>query len=296
MNIFDVFTNPSMMHAAAVHMPIVLAMTGFLLVLASAIFDGSRTLRYITIINYVMLLGSVQYGITTGEEARAVVPNTLPQGIWDLVDAHEQMALRLRIFAFATLVFALFTLVPHVEFRKGMLLLTGAMAFVVALIVGATAHYGGILVYEHGVGTELVRMHPELLESETPEEDLVPIQEIDPVAASQIDFATQVWPIIDRRCLSCHEGPDADGGYDMSSIEAMSLPGEKAGPGIVPGEPDESAMILYIRGVLTPRMPHKEPPMNPDELHVLRAWIAAGARAMPAPPEPEGPAFDPFGG
>jgi len=63
----------------------------------------------------------------------------------------------------------------------------------------------------------------------------------------------------------------------MSTVPLMFLAGQKAGPGIVAGEPDESSIVQYIRGILQPRMPRRKPAMDEDLLHTIRLWIAAGA-------------------
>ena len=329
MNIFDVLNQPSMLHSAAVHMPIALAMLNLLLIIATAIFERSSALRYVTLAAHVLLLASVQYGITTGDAARELVPNTLTQEVWDVLDHHEAMALRVRLASVFTLVFVALVLIPHAEWRKGMLLVAGVGAFITILLVSTTAHYGGHLVYAYGVGTPVMHQPEQTaavppvestpgeapadpaevvdpLSGTTPEpaaeEELVPVREIDMEQAKTVDFQRDVWPIIDFACADCHKPEKLDGGLDLTTIENMMKAGEKAGPAVIPGDPDASAMIQYIRGELKPRMPHKEPPMNPDDLHMLRMWIAAGAtpeaavEAAPGEVPGQEGVFDPFGG
>ena len=302
MNIFDVLSHPPMMHAAVVHLPIVLALTGFALLLACGVFEDNNTLRYLAVINFAVLAAATQYAIMSGEWSRAEVPNTQPQAVWDLIDAHDAMAHRVRIMALITLVFVVLALVPHREFRTGMLLLSGLGSFVTILLVTSTAHYGGMLVYNLGVGTALLH------EGGAPttaggEEALLPVREFSEEEARLVDYRSQVRPLFEQSCVECHKGPTPDGGYDMTSIDNMLRAGEKGGPGVVPGAPDESSIVRYIRGEMQPRMPHKEPPLDPEQLHLIRMWIAAGA--LPAPEgtpveeipaeEAPAPAFDPFG-
>lgn len=111
----------------------------------------------------------------------------------------------------------------------------------------------------------------------------LPVREIDLAAARTVVFSRDIWPIFDRQCLDCHSAPHPDGDYDMTTRELMLLPGAKAGAGVIPGDPDNSSIVQYIRGVLKPRMPHKSDPLTEDELHAIRQWIAAGAEvdAMP---------------
>ena len=52
--------------------------------------------------------------------------------------------------------------------------------------------------------------------------------------------------------------------------------GGDSGSPLVPGKPDESPFILQIEGRAKPKMPPKKD-LPPDEVAVLRAWVAAGA-------------------
>src|SRR5205085_10538036 len=46
----------------------------------------------------------------------------------------------------------------------------------------------------------------------------------------------------------------------------------------VPGKPDESPLVAYVRGLRTPQMPKGNPPLSEQELHLIRLWILAGAQ------------------
>ena len=52
--------------------------------------------------------------------------------------------------------------------------------------------------------------------------------------------------------------------------------GGDTGSPLVPGKPDESPLILQIESRAKPKMPPKKD-LQPDEIAVLRAWVAAGA-------------------
>jgi uncharacterized membrane protein len=104
------------------------------------------------------------------------------------------------------------------------------------------------------------------------------IRPIDMAEAEQVSYADEVYPLLDDQCIWCHSDPDADSELDMSTVALMLKGGKKLGPALVPGQPDESNMIKYIRGIYQPRMPEDEPPLTEDQLHLLRMWIAAGAK------------------
>jgi len=104
---------------------------------------------------------------------------------------------------------------------------------------------------------------------------------VDVERAKAIRFNEHVRPILEKYCWDCHEAPDAEAGLDLTSREGMLKGGEKAGPSIVPGHPEESPLLEYILGIKRPRMPKKKPPLDPEIIETLRLWIAAGAPINP---------------
>jgi len=111
-----------------------------------------------------------------------------------------------------------------------------------------------------------------------PESGLVAIKPIDMEAANALSYEKDIYPIMFEYCILCHEEPDPDGAYDMTTVAGIIAGGEKAQPAVIPGDPDNSPLVQYIRGALNPRMPHKEDPLTPGQLHPIRMWIAAGAK------------------
>ncbi len=86
------------------------------------------------------------------------------------------------------------------------------------------------------------------------------------------EFDARIAPILARRCLDCHAGPDPKGKLDLSG-RASALRGGEEGPAIVPGKPAESAVLGRIAdGEMPPGTALPE-----AEAAMLRDWIAAGA-------------------
>ena len=104
----------------------------------------------------------------------------------------------------------------------------------------------------------------------------------------EIDFETQVLPILQNRCFSCHSAPKTDpsgaitkpkGGVQLDNVKGIeeSLYGEV----IIAGEPEDS--LLYQRITLpegdTGIMPPQEEgvPLTKQETDLIRKWIEQGA-------------------
>ncbi len=92
------------------------------------------------------------------------------------------------------------------------------------------------------------------------------------------DFAADVWPVLEAKCVVCHGPGDAFNKLRFDSAEAI-LKGGKNGKVLVPGDPAASPM--FARTVLDPDdldiMPAEGDPLTPEEAEILRSWIAAGA-------------------
>lgn len=313
MNFAELFSNPSMMHAAVVHMPIAAAVFGLLLIGLSAIFHRNNSIRAVTALMFLIASASAYLAIETGEDARELVPNTMPTAVWDQLTAHAQNAENVLYASIFTLICLLISLIRVDTVRIVGLLLAGVGAVAANVFVAQTGHLGGTLVYIHGVGTPFahqpaapvaapVAEAPESpaetavesggdmpaetpMVSEAPIEAAVPADNPDWVAikeftleeAQKVSYKNDIWPIIDDQCIVCHEGEDADGDFIMTTLAEMMQGGKKGGPGVVPGKPDESSVVIYIRGIANPRMPEDEPPLPEDMLHKIRMWIAAGA-------------------
>jgi mono/diheme cytochrome c family protein len=104
-----------------------------------------------------------------------------------------------------------------------------------------------------------------------------------PVAASAagVDFATQIRPIFNQNCTSCHGGVKAAGDISFVYQEALTKVGKKSGHQVVvPGNPDASELIARVSSTDKEyRMPPAEhgPALPPDKIALLRQWIKEGA-------------------
>jgi hypothetical protein len=106
----------------------------------------------------------------------------------------------------------------------------------------------------------------------------IKIRPIDLKEAAKISFSRDIKPILANDCDECHSSDDHKSNFDVSSVDTLKKHGKKAGPGVIPGHPDDSSIVRYIRGLANgPQMPKGEPVLSEQELHLIRSWIAAGA-------------------
>jgi hypothetical protein len=98
--------------------------------------------------------------------------------------------------------------------------------------------------------------------------------------AVEVSYATDVEPILNEYCLSCHGGVGEDGeilielGYDMSTYDGL-MAGSDYGPVIEPGDPDNS---LFLDMIVNGDMPEDGDPVPAEQIEIIRTWIAEGAQ------------------
>jgi Protein of unknown function (DUF1553)/Protein of unknown function (DUF1549)/Planctomycete cytochrome C len=93
-----------------------------------------------------------------------------------------------------------------------------------------------------------------------------------------IDFTTQVKPIINKNCITCHGGVRQKGGFSLLFRDEALATLKSGKHAITPGDPDHSEMIRRI-GLKDPedRMPYKHDPLNNEDIQILTRWIKEGA-------------------
>jgi hypothetical protein len=107
-------------------------------------------------------------------------------------------------------------------------------------------------------------------------------------AREHLDFNQDVQPILASNCFSCH-GPDpemrkANLRLDLEESAFRKRPGKP--DAIVPGRPESSELIRRIESkdphYLMPQSAQGDAkPMKPEEVAVLRQWVAEGAHYRP---------------
>ncbi len=93
-----------------------------------------------------------------------------------------------------------------------------------------------------------------------------------------VDFTSQVKPIINKNCITCHGGVRQKGGFSLLFRDEALATLKSGKHAIVPGDPEHSEMIRRI-SLKDPedRMPYKHDPLNKEDIQTLTRWIKEGA-------------------
>ena len=100
-----------------------------------------------------------------------------------------------------------------------------------------------------------------------------------PITAEPL-FEDSVAPILEARCVECHNASTRRGELDLSSPPGIRR-GSESGPVFIAGEPEKSLLYeLVHRG----EMPKKGDDLSHEQVETIRAWIAGGAGFRETPP------------
>ncbi len=107
-----------------------------------------------------------------------------------------------------------------------------------------------------------------------------PIKVITLERKEPVNYEKEIAPILGNKCEVCHSSSLQEGKLDVTDPEALKK-GGKSGPAIVPGQPDASLLVKLAGRTGTPAMPPKDDePLTPEELALIKLWIAEGAKGQ----------------
>src|SRR5207244_3150436 len=88
-------------------------------------------------------------------------------------------------------------------------------------------------------------------------------------------FDKAIVPLLQQRCVACHNATKKRGGLDLTTRDQL-LKGGDSGPVVVPGDASKSLLLEVVSGP-DARMPKQGPKLTAQEIDVLREWIDGGA-------------------
>jgi WD40 repeat protein len=104
-------------------------------------------------------------------------------------------------------------------------------------------------------------------------------------AAEDVDYERQVAPLLKTYCAGCHNDTDKEGDLSLLSLNALRT-GTPDGAVVIATKPEDSKLFKVISGTSEPQMPPKdEPQLKPEQIAVIREWIAQGAKGESKPSE-----------
>ncbi|CAH0997539.1 hypothetical protein EMA8858_03673 [Emticicia aquatica] len=116
-----------------------------------------------------------------------------------------------------------------------------------------------------------------------------------------IDFNTEVKPILNKHCVACHGGVKKAGNLSfLFSQEAINTKGKSGKTAIIPGDAEHSEFYKrLITNDLDEIMPKGKEALKKEEIAILKKWIEEGANwgehwAYQKPVKPEVPAVGGF--
>lgn len=104
-------------------------------------------------------------------------------------------------------------------------------------------------------------------------------------SAADVDYERQIAPLLKTYCAGCHNDTDREGDLSLLSLNTLRA-GTPDGAVVIPAKPEESKLFKVISGSAEPKMPPKdEPQLKPEQIALIREWIAQGAKGESKPSE-----------
>lgn len=101
--------------------------------------------------------------------------------------------------------------------------------------------------------------------------------ELPAAARGPVDFASQIQPLFEQFCHTCHGPASQSSGLRLDN-QTAALKGGHSGPAILPGDSANSRLIHMVAGYqVKVRMPPVGDPLTGKQIGLLRAWIDQGA-------------------
>jgi hypothetical protein len=96
---------------------------------------------------------------------------------------------------------------------------------------------------------------------------------------TQISYAQDVKPILNKNCITCHGGVKKQGKFSLLFQEEAYAITASGRPSIVPFHPEKSDFISRLHSKdPEEKMPYKKEPLTSKEIKILTQWVKEGAK------------------
>ncbi|MCL6266320.1 c-type cytochrome domain-containing protein [Flagellimonas myxillae] len=246
-------------HPMVVHLPIGFLLFAFILEVLSR---WKKNPALAIVVPLALLLGAISALVACILGYLLSLSGDYEQGALDI---HFWFGIITTIIAFmAWLISANKVTIPKLQHGKPYLI----TLTVVIVLVGITGHYGGNLTH----GADYLTAY--LPFGQFKKEKLAPVATVEEAGV----FAYLVDPILEDKCVSCHNASKKKGKLSFANVESL-LKGGESGPAFVAGNPSASEMIRRV--LLNPEdeevmPPEGKTPLTEEEIAILNFWIQTG--------------------
>ena len=88
------------------------------------------------------------------------------------------------------------------------------------------------------------------------------------LSAAEPSYFREVRPVLQRQCQGCHQPNLKSSHLDLATYEGLKAGGTH-GPAL-------GLLVKYLTGEMKPQMPLGLPPLPPEQIELIRNWVAAG--------------------
>ena len=241
------------MHPMLLHFPIVLLILAGMMFLVNTAIPKEHRPFFRQLTGHVLLMGTLFAGITV---VMGLFLSRETGYSGDTLKWHKLTGVA--VFSFSSLIYI---------FRNSGRLNTVVRKISIAVLFGfiiLTGHYGANLTHGEGFVLEAVM-------SANPDKQ-VPIEEA-------IIFEHVVLPILEQKCVSCHNTDKLKGELNLTTA-AFLTKGGKSGALFVPGNSEMSLLMQRVHLPLEDKKhmpPSGKPQLTAEEANILSTWIQQNA-------------------
>ncbi len=96
---------------------------------------------------------------------------------------------------------------------------------------------------------------------------------------NEVDYNTQIKPILNKHCISCHGGVKKKHNFSLMTRALALSDTDSEAPAIIPGDARHSPFIERLHSSdPEERMPLDAPPLSEEDIQLLTRWIDQGAQ------------------
>jgi len=245
-------------HPLVLHFPIVLIMLAlvFELFCRFKVVERSETfirvILILSLLSFVAAIASGYFLFASGEYSGRLMTSHF----WGAAISGAAAFLTAGIYFFLPKNSGLFSLY-----------LSGLFVSNVAIVY--TGHLGGSLTHGRDFLSEYTPLLFQKPESSGPKD-----------ASEMLVYTDLIAPVLEAKCISCHNSQRAKGGLAMDSYASLFSPGESGQPSVTAGDPEKSESLkrIYLPADHPDHMPPEgKSPLSQDEIRLLRYWVQTGA-------------------